>query len=117
MADNSLNVTIPTAIGGGSGGLTLNYNFGGSADTIAAGAYSFLQDSFKADNGFVGGSISGTQNFLAHQTAPILSAVGKQESTYAGMLPGLFKNLFSFAQQTQQNEMQAINLGTAYQHD
>jgi hypothetical protein len=116
MADNALNVTLPTTVGG-SGGFTLNYNFGGSTDAIANGAYSFLNDSFSADNAFLGGSISGTQGFLAHQTAPILSAVGQQETTYAGLMPGLFNNLFSLSQQTQANQMQTINAGMAYQNN
>jgi hypothetical protein len=105
MADNSLNVNLPGVAGGG---LNINYNFGGNGDTIAAGAYGFLNNAMSVDNQFLGGSISGTQTFLANQQAPIIAAVSNNVNTYTGIMPQLFKNLFTAFNSTNELMRQGI---------
>lgn len=113
MPNNSLNVSLPTSVNGGAG-LNLNLDFGGNTETLADGAYSFLQQSFATDNGFLGGSISGTQAFLANQTAPVISAAAKSATTYTGLMPDLFKQMFSAFNQTtaQQNSLASATIST-----
>lgn len=97
---NVLSVSLPTDFltGAGNNGLNLNFNFGGNATTIADSAFNFLNTSFNNDKSFLGGAIVSTQNFVASQTAPALSAVYGLGQTFTKQMPSIVGNLFDAAQ-------------------
>lgn len=99
MADastNNLSVSLPTDFLTGSGsGLNLNFNFGGNADTIAQGAYSFVNAGLANANAFLGNQINATQSFVTAQTAPQSKAVSDITSQMGSILPAMLTNLFT----------------------
>lgn len=99
--DNTLNLTIPTDLTGGAGGLNLNYDFGGNTSTIAQSAYNFLNGAFSNQQGFLSTSLANSQNFLSAQIQPTIQAENMQMEQNAKMLPTLYDNLFSLGQSAQ----------------
>lgn len=96
-SNNNFIINIPSlgignAYGSGSG-FALNFDMGASPSAIASQAYDFLNQSFSTDQGFVNQAISGTQNFLAHQVNPILTADAAQINQNAGYIPKLYAGL------------------------
>lgn len=94
---NNLSVSLPTDFLTGTGGLNLNFNFGGNASTIADSAYSFVNAGLSNANGFLGNQIKGTQDFIATQSKPAATAVSHITTNMGNILPSLFSNLFNVA--------------------
>lgn len=96
---NGFSISIPQFYTGGAQtaapAFGLNFDFGGNPAQIASNAYNFLANSFSTDKGFLNASIAGTQNFLSHQVAPILSADSLQIAQNAQQIPTLYKNILS----------------------
>lgn len=100
MADtstNNLSVSLPTDFLTGAGGLNLNFNFGGNADAIASGAYSFVNQGLSNANGFLAQSISQTQGFVQTVAAPSNKAVATITKQMGDLLPSMLSNLFTTA--------------------
>jgi hypothetical protein len=64
------------------GGFSFAYDLGGSTIDYANQAYNFLDSQNKQDQAFLSGSIAGTQDFLAHQSTPLVD-------TLKGLLTGV----------------------------
>lgn len=108
MADtspsNSISLSLPTDFltGANNNGLNVHFNFGGNASTIADSAYNFLNTSFNNDQGFLGGAIVSSQNFVSSQTAPLLSTAQNLGTTFTQHMPDILANLFGAAQNANQ---------------
>jgi hypothetical protein len=77
------------------GGVSVNYDLGPSTETVANQAYSFLNNSFNTDTAFVGGAISGGQNFLNGIIQPVIGMAQDQQAFNTQQLPSMFTQLNS----------------------
>jgi hypothetical protein len=75
------------------GGVNVNYDMGASTSDQAAAAYSFLDNSFSADNALVGNTIMGSQNFISGFAAPIAAMATTQQNFNTQVLPSMFGTL------------------------
>jgi len=82
-------------------GLGANFNLGPSTADTAATAYSFMNNAFSTDTAFLGGAITGSQNFLAAQTSPVLANIQKEGATVNAALPSIFSSIGSTSITTQ----------------
>lgn len=105
---NTLSLSLPTDIFGGSGsGLNLNFNLGPGADTIATNAYGFVASQAAGAMGFEGQSIKGTQDFLTGAVAPILQSVATESDQYYTQLLGASNQATNVENQIAQNTINA----------
>lgn len=74
-------------------GVNLNYDLGPSVNTVAGQAYAFLNNSFNTDTAFVGGAITGGQNFLNGIISPVLDMAKTQQDFNTNTLPSMFTTL------------------------
>lgn len=89
MADNVLNLSLPSDLMGGSSGagVNLTYNFGPNVDALTQSAFSFLGQQAAGAQAFQANSIRGTQDFLSAAALPIVNAVaGEADSYYSQIL-------------------------------
>ncbi len=83
--------TAPLTINGQplAGGFNASYDLGPSTAAISQSAYTFAQNAMAMQQGFLGQSIAGTQQFLSHQIAPLLQTANQQIQQNTSMLePG-----------------------------
>lgn len=79
-----------------NGQFNFAYDLGGSVSDLDAQSFAFLNKNNTQNQTFLGKSIVGTQDFLAHQLTPLSSAIAKTQEANASMIPiaiGNFQNL------------------------
>lgn len=89
---NSLTLSIPTNLLGGSGGanmLNLNYNYGGTTQDVANDAYKFLAGTQATQQNFVNQSIGSSQSFLSSLVQPVTASVVANTQTIGGLIPNI----------------------------
>ncbi len=101
-----------------NGQFSFAYDLGGSTADLANQSFNFLQHNNETNQAFLGQSILGTQNFLAHQLTPLSAAIADTQKQNAAMIPVALSN-FSQQMSDQTAAMtNAVNTGysTIYQN-
>lgn len=81
MSNQVINIgAAPLVVNGQplGGGFSFAYDLGGSTIDYASQAFNFLEANNRNNQSFLNSSIVGTQDFLAHQSSPLLDAIVNQ---------------------------------------
>ena len=110
MPDNTISISsTPLSINGQplGGGFSFAYDLGGSTTDYANQAYAFMNQNNAQNQAFLGGSISGTQQFLSSQLTPLTSAIAATQTANANLLPVMTQGI-SNSSQYLTNSMSAL---------